>query len=310
MGNTMRYRVVAAPSPAATATRQVTTMAKKKGVRIIVTMECTEARGEGATPSRYTTQKVQRARGGVWAAAAAAARRAPPPGGHCAGGARGGAARSSAAALRRRGRGWGPRSPRRRGAGRRRPVAPACRPRRAPSGTPGPHHAPPLPGSTPRRRTAATTPSAWSSRSTTPTCGATPSTARSSRRPAGAGARARRAPRPPPPPPPPALGGGGSSGGGRAERARATAAAAAAAVVFRAARQRGRRAAGRGPSGPSLPITPADRRGAGVSRPAAAGGPPPFPASARPTAPLLLPSPRLMARRGGAGFHAPMSLSV
>ncbi|KIZ02605.1 50S ribosomal protein L33 [Monoraphidium neglectum] len=35
-------------------------MAKKKGVRIIVTMECTEARGEGLTPSRYTTQKNRR----------------------------------------------------------------------------------------------------------------------------------------------------------------------------------------------------------------------------------------------------------
>ncbi|GBF94834.1 50S ribosomal protein L33 [Raphidocelis subcapitata] len=60
LGQTMRYRVVAAPTPAPTATRQVTTMAKKKGVRIIVTMECTEARGEGATPSRYTTQKNRR----------------------------------------------------------------------------------------------------------------------------------------------------------------------------------------------------------------------------------------------------------
>lgn len=62
LGQTLRYRVVAAPSPAPTATRQVATMAKKKGVRIIVTMECTEARGEGATPSRYTTQKVRRRR--------------------------------------------------------------------------------------------------------------------------------------------------------------------------------------------------------------------------------------------------------
>jgi hypothetical protein len=33
-------------------------MAKKKGVRIIVTLECTEARGLGETPSRYCTQKV------------------------------------------------------------------------------------------------------------------------------------------------------------------------------------------------------------------------------------------------------------
>jgi hypothetical protein len=29
------------------------------GVRCIVTLECTEARAEGGTPSRYTTQKVQ-----------------------------------------------------------------------------------------------------------------------------------------------------------------------------------------------------------------------------------------------------------
>lgn len=42
-----------------TATRQVTSMAKKKGVRIIVTLECTEARALGKTPSRYTTQKVR-----------------------------------------------------------------------------------------------------------------------------------------------------------------------------------------------------------------------------------------------------------
>ena len=69
-GNRLTYSVVAAPSPAATATRQVTTMAKKKGVRIIVTMECTEARGEGNTPSRYTTQKVR--------AVAVAVFRAPP----------------------------------------------------------------------------------------------------------------------------------------------------------------------------------------------------------------------------------------
>jgi ribosomal protein L33 len=49
-------RMSAAPS--ATAPRQVTCMAKKKGVRMIVTLECTEARAAGATPSRYTTQKV------------------------------------------------------------------------------------------------------------------------------------------------------------------------------------------------------------------------------------------------------------
>lgn len=32
-------------------------MAKKKGIRVIITIECTEARGLGKTPSRYTTQK-------------------------------------------------------------------------------------------------------------------------------------------------------------------------------------------------------------------------------------------------------------
>lgn len=50
-----------------------------QGVRMIVTLECTEARAEGNTPSRYTTQKVcyssssdQRAsRGGTQARAAA-----------------------------------------------------------------------------------------------------------------------------------------------------------------------------------------------------------------------------------------------
>lgn len=66
-------RVSAAPS--ATAPRQVTCMAKKKGVRMIVTLECTEARAAGATPSRYTTQKV----------GAPASRTAPPsqPQGAC-----------------------------------------------------------------------------------------------------------------------------------------------------------------------------------------------------------------------------------
>lgn len=73
-GARLSYSVVAAPAPAPTATRAVTTMAKKKGVRIIVTMECTEARGEGLTPSRYTTQKVRTAAaGGAW--------RAPHPSG-------------------------------------------------------------------------------------------------------------------------------------------------------------------------------------------------------------------------------------
>ena len=33
---------------------------KKKDVRIIVTLECTEAKAEGATPSRYTTTKNRR----------------------------------------------------------------------------------------------------------------------------------------------------------------------------------------------------------------------------------------------------------
>ena len=32
-------------------------MAKSKGNRVIVTRECTEARGLGKTPSRYTTMK-------------------------------------------------------------------------------------------------------------------------------------------------------------------------------------------------------------------------------------------------------------
>lgn len=30
-----------------------------QGVRIIVTLECTESKGEGATPSRYCSQKVR-----------------------------------------------------------------------------------------------------------------------------------------------------------------------------------------------------------------------------------------------------------
>ena len=32
-------------------------MAKKKGSRIKITLECTEARGEGKPPSRYITTK-------------------------------------------------------------------------------------------------------------------------------------------------------------------------------------------------------------------------------------------------------------
>ena len=52
--------LVAAPRPAgAMPARTVTSMAKKKGVRLIVTLECTEARAAGGTPSRYTSQKVR-----------------------------------------------------------------------------------------------------------------------------------------------------------------------------------------------------------------------------------------------------------
>jgi len=52
------FRAIAPPTQSRTAPRQLTTcMAKKKGVRCIVTLECTEARAEGGTPSRYTTQK-------------------------------------------------------------------------------------------------------------------------------------------------------------------------------------------------------------------------------------------------------------
>lgn len=47
------------PSSASSgATRSVTCMAKKKGVRMIVTLECTEARAEGGTPSRYVRHVV------------------------------------------------------------------------------------------------------------------------------------------------------------------------------------------------------------------------------------------------------------
>lgn len=59
VGRAFTQTAVAAPSRPSNASRQVTCMAKKKGVRIIVTLECTEARGEGGTPSRYTTQKVR-----------------------------------------------------------------------------------------------------------------------------------------------------------------------------------------------------------------------------------------------------------
>ncbi|KXZ43928.1 hypothetical protein GPECTOR_77g25 [Gonium pectorale] len=57
LGSRMTYRVAPAPASGSTAFRQVTTMAKKKGVRLIVTIECTESKGIGATPSRYVTQK-------------------------------------------------------------------------------------------------------------------------------------------------------------------------------------------------------------------------------------------------------------
>ncbi len=53
-----KLQITAEPRANPNAQRMVTTMAKKKGVRCIVTLECTEARGEGNTPSRYVTQKV------------------------------------------------------------------------------------------------------------------------------------------------------------------------------------------------------------------------------------------------------------
>lgn len=51
---TGRGFVVRAPTvaPQTVGTRSVTCMAKKKGVRLIVTLECTEARQEGSTPTR------------------------------------------------------------------------------------------------------------------------------------------------------------------------------------------------------------------------------------------------------------------
>jgi hypothetical protein len=55
-------RLVVAPAVSArtsTGPKEVTTcMAKKKGIRVIITIECQEARKEGGTPSRYTTEKV------------------------------------------------------------------------------------------------------------------------------------------------------------------------------------------------------------------------------------------------------------
>lgn len=60
LGTKTVLKPVAAPHVNPQAPRQVTCMAKKKGVRCIVTLECTEARGLGQTPSRYTTQKVSK----------------------------------------------------------------------------------------------------------------------------------------------------------------------------------------------------------------------------------------------------------
>ncbi|KAI3438339.1 hypothetical protein D9Q98_000772 [Chlorella vulgaris] len=59
LGATFKTSAVAPQqaSSSSNATRQVTCMAKKKGVRMIVTLECTESRANGTTPSRYTTQK-------------------------------------------------------------------------------------------------------------------------------------------------------------------------------------------------------------------------------------------------------------
>ena len=60
LGTRPSVNFVAARPQVSTGARQplTTCMAKKKGVRCIITLECTEARGLGATPSRYTTQKV------------------------------------------------------------------------------------------------------------------------------------------------------------------------------------------------------------------------------------------------------------
>lgn len=62
-GSRLKLAFAAPTKPAVSAPRQVTSMAKKKGVRCIVTLECTEARQEGGTPSRYVTQKVGTANG-------------------------------------------------------------------------------------------------------------------------------------------------------------------------------------------------------------------------------------------------------
>lgn len=51
-----RVATATMPNSAANgASRSVTCMAKKKGVRLIVTLECTEARAEGGTPTRYAS---------------------------------------------------------------------------------------------------------------------------------------------------------------------------------------------------------------------------------------------------------------
>jgi large subunit ribosomal protein L33 len=60
LGNRITLTVAAPSTSAALPSRSVVTMAKKKGVRLIVTVECTEARGLGETPSRYVTQKNRR----------------------------------------------------------------------------------------------------------------------------------------------------------------------------------------------------------------------------------------------------------
>lgn len=57
LGRRISLRVAAPVQVSPNAVRQVTCMAKRKGVRLIVTLECTEARQEGGTPSRYVTQK-------------------------------------------------------------------------------------------------------------------------------------------------------------------------------------------------------------------------------------------------------------
>jgi hypothetical protein len=58
LGTRMTLAIAPPLRPSAAATRQVTCMAKKKGIRCIITLECTEARALGETPSRYVTQKV------------------------------------------------------------------------------------------------------------------------------------------------------------------------------------------------------------------------------------------------------------